>query len=97
VSRAIDGLTDEQLETIRARLGASSPTFARNVALDVLSRSSVPVLNPVRYVLAAISAEPDRYRPTRGPATRADECPTHPGQPASNCGGCAADAKAVDR
>jgi hypothetical protein len=95
-TRGVDGLTDEDLDKIRTRLGASSVTFARQVAGEILTRADTAVLRPLRYILAAIDAEPDRYRPTPGPVTKADECTTHPGQRASNCGGCRADRLAGD-
>lgn len=94
---ALDGLTDEDFDDIRRRLGCASSGHARKVAGQILARAQVPVLNPLRYVLAGVDAEPDRYRPTPGPSKRADECQTHPGQPASNCGGCVVDARVGDR
>lgn len=84
------GLTDDELEKIRVRLGASSATFADQVAREVLGRAEATVMRPLRYVLAAIDAEPDRYRPTAGPPLASDCCPLpgHASYPASNCGAC---------
>jgi hypothetical protein len=96
ISPGNDGLTDADLDKIRHRLGAASVTYAMAVAAEILTRADAKVLRPLRYVLAAIDAEPDRYRPTPGPVTKADECSNHPGQRSSNCGGCRADRLAGD-
>lgn len=84
------GLTDVELEKIRVRLGASSVTFAEQVAREVLGRAEATVMRPLRYVLAAIDSEPDRYKPTAGPPRKDDSCPLpgHGSFPASNCSSC---------
>jgi hypothetical protein len=41
--------------------------------------------------------EPEVSNPAPFPATRADECPLHPGQPRGTCVPCAADALLGDR
>jgi len=58
---------------------------ARRTADLILSRAATPVLNPVRYVLAAIEAQPELYRWRRGNPTKATACPDHPGEWADAC------------
>jgi hypothetical protein len=66
--------------------------LAKGAALEVLL-SGVPE--------AALRDEPwiDRYtlarRPSRGPVSAEQWCPTHAGQPAGSCAGCRADALAA--
>lgn len=96
--RAIDGLTDQQLDQIRRRLGCTEWQAAQTV-IHILAKASTPVLNPFRYVLAAVEDSPDDYRPTPGPPTKSDCCPRpgHGSYPVDNCGACRADLIAVDR
>lgn len=61
----------------------------------ILSRAPADVRNPLNYVLAAIRDEPDAYRFRRGNPKKHEECPTHAGQWADACAGCAADRKAA--
>jgi len=92
----MDGsINDETLTKIQLRLRCDRPHAAR-VAAQVLARANTPVQDQTRYILAAIDRAPGDYQPTPGPLKRHDECVTHPGQPAANCGGCAADARTVD-
>lgn len=86
-------LTDDDLDRIAAKTGGDHDHASR-VAADVLDRASSPPRKPLAYVLRAIAAEPDRYRMAFR-LTKDTQCPTHPGQPADNCGGCAADRREV--
>lgn len=88
------GLTDENLQAIVRRLRCTADHAAR-VVDDILDRAGTEVGNPWRYVVRAIDADPARFAPTRTAGRAAEHCPTHPGQPAGNCGGCVADARAA--
>ena len=85
-----DGLT-----RIQQALNGCPKTHARKAADFVLAKAPSDVRNPVAYVLAAIADEPDAYRYRRGNPKKGDECPTHAGQWADACAGCAADRKAA--
>ena len=87
------GLTDDDLDKIAEKTNGDRDHAAR-VAADVLDRAAETPKRPRAYVLRAIAAEPDRYRKSRR-LTRANECPTHSGQFADTCNGCAADRKAA--
>ena len=55
------GSTD--LTRVQKRLNCDAG-YAERTARDVLSKAPATVLNPTAYVLAAIDADPERYRPT---------------------------------
>lgn len=86
------GLTDDELANIETRLGCDRG-HAERVARLVMSKvkPGVTVARRGRYVLRAIDSEPDLYRPAKRNRAQ-DQCPTHPGNPAHNCGGCKTDA-----
>lgn len=88
---ARDGLTDDDIDKIRRRLGSGCTTsHATQVATEILTRAEVTVVRPLRYVLAAIDAEFHRYRPTPGNPRPGDACtlPGHGSYPAQGCGAC---------
>jgi hypothetical protein len=89
LARALDGLTDDDVSRISEHLRCSH-AHARTVARDVLTRSQTPVARPASYVIAAVDAEPHRYRPTVQPPTKATCCPKpgHASYPADHCGAC---------
>lgn len=66
-------------------LTKGSERHAERTAETILTRATVEVLNPTRYVLAAIEAEPELYRYRRGNPTRATACHDHPGEWADAC------------
>lgn len=88
-------LNDDGLTKIRQALNNCPEKHARECARFVLAKAPGDVRNPAAYVLAAIREEPDAYRYKRGNPKKADECPTHAGQWADACAGCAADRKAA--
>ena len=94
VSRALEVLGEDGLTKIEAITGGG-PTHARQAAVKILTRASGDVKAPLRYCLKAIEAEPELFVRKKGAPKRHQECPIHPGQHADNCGGCAADARAV--
>lgn len=83
-----DGLTRIQ------ELTKGTKTHARKCVEFVLSKTSNDIKNPTAYVLKAIREDPDAYRYKRGNPKKGEECPTHAGQWADACAGCAADLKA---
>lgn len=83
--------TDDDLNKIQKATGGTR-AHAERVWADVLSRATEAVKRPRAYVLRAIGDEPERYRPTVTALRTDEQCPTHPGYPATNCGGCRADA-----
>jgi len=89
------GLTEIEIDRIKLRLGCDFPHAVRVAAL-VLSRASGDVRDRFRYVQRAIDDDPGSYRPTPTAGPASEHCPIHPGRPATACGGCAADARAVD-
>ena len=90
---ALDALTDEDWQKIQdATRGDRS--HAHKVAADVLLKAAGEVTSPRRYILRAVKNEPELYRYVRGNPKRHQECPTHAGQWADACSGCAADRKA---
>lgn len=89
---ALDAIDDDGWEKIR-ELTRGDDAHARRVAEDILTAAD-GVKRPLAYVVKAIRNEPERYR-ARPRATKGTECPSHPGQHADNCGGCAADRKAA--
>lgn len=91
VARELD---DDGLTRIRQALNGCPEAHARKTAAFVLAKAPADVRNPTAYVLAAIADEPEAYRYRRGNPKKADECPTHAGQWADHCAGCAADRKA---
>lgn len=93
-SSATRGLDDDGLTRIRQALNNCPEKHARECAQFVLAKAPDNVRNPAAYVLAAIRDEPDAYRYRRGNPKRDQECPTHAGQWADACAGCAADRKA---
>lgn len=73
VGRTSDGQSDGlDLTKIATALGQDE-RWARRVATDVQSRAGQPI--GTGYVLAAIKAEPERYRPTSGPPPISRLCP----------------------
>lgn len=90
-SSAVD---DDGLTRIRQALGGCSKAHARKQADYVLAKAPERPRNPVAYVLAAISESPPAFREKRGNPKRGQDCPTHAGEWADACRGCAADAKA---
>lgn len=60
-------------------------SWARRVSSDVLDRAPAKPSSPTAYVLRAIAAEPDRYRPT-ATAPRFSLC--EHGVPPTACGDC---------
>lgn len=91
VARELD---DDGLTRIRQALNGCPEAHARKTAAFVLAKAPADVRNPTAYVLAAIADEPEAYRYRRGNPKRDQECPTHAGQWADHCAGCAADRKA---
>lgn len=89
------GVDDDGLTRIQQALNNCPQAHARKTADFVLAKAPDNVRNPVAYILKAISEEPDAYRYKRGNPKKADECPTHAGQWADACAGCAADRKAA--
>lgn len=89
------GLSDDDLTKIADATGGDT-RHATRVAADILGRCVTAPRSPLAYVLRSVGDEPARYRPTTRPPKRSEECPTHPGQWATACNGCAADAKAGD-
>lgn len=87
------GLTDDDLDKIATKTNGDRD-HARRVAADILDRAAETPRRPRAYVLRAITAEPERYRKARR-LTPDNECPTHTGQFADTCSGCAADRKAA--
>lgn len=90
---ALDRLTDEDWQKIETATRGPR-AHALKAAESILSRSPGEVTDPRRYILRAIKNEPELWRYHRGNPKRDQECPTHPGQWADSCGGCAADRKA---
>lgn len=88
------GLDNDGLTRIRQALNNCPEAHARKCADFVLAKAPGDVRNPVGYILAAIADEPDAYRYRRGNPKKHQECPTHAGQWADACAGCAADRKA---
>jgi len=84
------GLNDDDLTKIAAATGGDIDHAVR-VAADILGRATGTPSRPLAYVLRAVGDDVDRYRPTRRPPRKGEECPTHVGQWAHNCSGCAAD------
>jgi len=91
------GLTDDELTKIEQRLGCDKAHAAR-VAARVFSKvkPGVAVAKRLRYVLAAIEDDPKPYLPTATAGQAEDHCSKHPGRSKNACGGCAADARAVN-
>ena len=93
-SSAPGGIDDDGLTRIK-RATKGSDGHARKTAEFILAKAPADVRNPTAYVLAAISDDPDAYRYRRGNPKKGEECPTHAGQWADACAGCAADRKAA--
>lgn len=91
VARELD---EDGLTKIRQALNNCPDKHARECARFVLAKAPADVRNPAAYVLAAIRDDPDAFRYKRGNPKRDQECPTHAGQWADACAGCAADRKA---
>lgn len=89
-----DRITPDGLTRIRA-LTNGTGLHARRCADLVLAKAPGDVRNPDRYVIAAITGDPEAFRYKRGNPTKDTECPTHAGWWADACAGCAADRKAV--
>jgi hypothetical protein len=87
-----DAIDDDGLTRIQRATGGPK-THARRTADLVLAKAPADVRNPVAYVLAAVEAEPERFRAKRGNPTKADECPDHPGEWADACRAHAIDAR----
>lgn len=94
-SSAPSGLDDDGLTRIK-RATNGSDDHARRTAEFILAKAPADVRNPIAYVLAAITEDPAAYRFKRGNPKKGEECPTHAGQWADACGGCAADRKAAE-
>lgn len=84
--------TTDDLDKIRETTKGSR-AHAGNVWTQILSRAAKKPQRPLRYVLAAIEKEPERYRYHRGSPKKPDECPDHPGEWADACRAHAADKK----
>ena len=93
-SSAPGGIDDDGLTRIK-KATKGSDGHARKTAEFILAKAPADVRNPTAYVLAAISDDPDAYRYRRGNPKKGEECPTHAGQWADACAGCAADRKAA--
>lgn len=89
LTRAIDGLTDEDLQRIQTRLRCDR-SHALAVVRNVLTKSPTPVGRPVPYVLRAIEDNPGQHAVTAQPPTKATCCPEpgHGSYTADNCGAC---------
>lgn len=88
------GVTSDGLDRIK-KLTRGTEAHARKCAEFVLAKAPADVRNPDAYVIAAISEAPDEFRHKRGNPKKGEECPTHAGQWADACAGCAADSKAA--
>ena len=93
-SSAPSELDDDGLTRIK-RATKGNDDHARKTAEFILAKAPADVRNPTAYVLAAINEDPAAYRFKRGNPKKGDECPTHAGQWADACAGCAADRKAA--
>ena len=93
VSQSQVGAVDNDGLTRIQKLTNGTPTHAQKVADTVLSKAGGQVANPTAYVLAAIRESPSLYVLKNGNPKKGQECPTHAGEWADNCRGCAADEK----
>lgn len=91
VTREVD---DDGLTRIK-KVTRGNDDHARRTAAFILAKAPSDVRNPTAYVLAAINEDPAAYRYKRGNPKKGEECPTHAGQWADACAGCAADRKAA--
>lgn len=89
------GLTDNEIERIKLRLGCDAAHAVR-VASLILSKATGEVKDRFRYVQRAIDENDRAYRPTPSAGRASDHCPIHPGKPKPpHCGGCIADERAA--
>lgn len=91
VTREVD---NDGLTRIR-ELTKGTEAHARKCAEFVLAKAPTNVRNPTAYVIKAITADPDAFRFKRGNPKRGEDCPTHIGEWADACRGCAADRKGI--
>lgn len=81
------GLTENDLLKVALATGGDI-AHARRVERQILATAS-DVRAPLKYVLAAVKADIDRYRFKRGNPTKATCCRHHPGEWGDNCRICA--------
>lgn len=93
-SSATREVDDDGLTRIK-KITRGNDDHARRTAAFILAKAPADVRNPTAYVLAAINEDPAAYRYRRGNPKKGEECPTHAGQWADACAGCAADRKAA--
>lgn len=89
-----DRIAADGLDRIKS-ITKGTEAHARKCAEFILAKAPADVRNPAAYVVAAINDDPDAFRFKRGNPKKTQECPTHAGQWADACAGCAADRKAA--